>query len=493
MLNEKPIAEGGFEAQGLYKRGGRSFDCPPKCLEMLRNVRIQHGRIKTIPGYAKMSANAIAANQVHSMKWCSKHDPSDTNSLIVGCGAGLYGFNTGTNNFDQIRAPAGLTPNLYTDIEVFNGTVYFMDGTNNPYKWAFTGAASVMTGPAQKCRFMLIHEARMLASGAATNADRCYFSAFNNVELWDSLGFFPMPPDWTGRELTGMVHNTYGEAIFFTRDSISRLTGIAPNDWVAKLLPSNGVGCYAPRTVVETRRGIFFASRDGFYLTNGGSPQCVSRDIQDYWDSINQTYLINAHAVLLNDEIFLFVPDAASTTINKCYVLDLGTLHCVSGPNDLPFDSACVGETNATYTGKLIGGAAASNGFVYSQTGYAFDNGAIASDIRTGTIRFPDTAWVEQLTLHAPTNQGAYNVTARLYPDLSATPVSLGDVSLAQTAYREGDHDTESVARTVIVHPIHASMNQTCRYAQFGFYHSGVSEPIEMFGWQIYGRPAKMK
>jgi hypothetical protein len=82
--------------------------------------------------------------------------------------------------------------------------------------------------------------------------------------------------------------------IVFGATSTYRIDGNVDNFGRGSLLPrkiSDSVGCVGQLSIVQTNDGLFFASNDGFYFTDGYKVQKLSNDFQDTYNKLVSTSL----------------------------------------------------------------------------------------------------------------------------------------------------------------------------------------------------------
>lgn len=79
------------------------------------------------------------------------------------------------------------------------------------------------------------------------------------------------------------------------------------------------MGLVSHESIVEYDGYIFFASYDGFYATNGGTPQKISGHVQEIWNNITFANYAKIAAAQLNDFIYVHIGDITyPETVSNC-------------------------------------------------------------------------------------------------------------------------------------------------------------------------------
>ena len=135
-------------------------------------------------------------------------------------------------------------------------------------------------------KYIRQHKERVFLAGDANNKSNLYFSKISGVTSYPDIypvgNYLQISPD-DGDEITGIAKDPTGYLCVFKKNSIRKVfTDGAKSNWSVSE-PFANVGCWAPKTIVETPAGILFLSRSGWYIFNGQTAKLVSNS-----DRINE-------------------------------------------------------------------------------------------------------------------------------------------------------------------------------------------------------------
>lgn len=161
------------------------------------------------------------------------------------------------------------------------------------------------------------HLSRCYAIGHPTNRNHIYFSDYGRYTTWPSDKFIYISSqrgDWFVRILS------LGESLLmFRQNSIWQLSGTSFYQYQIREIVS-GVGLTAPRTLVRSNYGIFFAHKTGVYQF-GEHRQAISYPIKNSIDSLTST-MRESWAENINGELW-FSPPVNSPINSKTYIYSI--------------------------------------------------------------------------------------------------------------------------------------------------------------------------
>ena len=198
-----------------------------------------------------------------------------TVALLVGTGAGLYRYNGTT--WDAEHADSYTSPWQFAQ---FGDMVIGCQGAE-PVKYDIAaGTAALLGGTPPNGRFVTTVKDFVVISGVDSANSTVYWSAINNAEGWTvgtDQSDVQVIPD--GGEVTGIAGGEY--LLIFQRDQIWRgqYVGVPFIFQFDKI--SQGVGCIAPRSIVQVGRTVYFISQRGFMAFTDGEIQMIGANKVD--------------------------------------------------------------------------------------------------------------------------------------------------------------------------------------------------------------------
>lgn len=243
------------------------------------------------------------------------------------------------------------TAKTFTDAVSFGSPgsecAYLANGSDTVFK--FTGAAFSSPANQPKAKYLAIQspDNRLVAtgftagangpSGATVSESTVYFSDEGAPETWSTNNYVNLTPG-DGEKITGVTSwrnmvFVFKESKFFVFNGNS--VGADGNP-VFDFREVSGAGLVAPDAIAVTPNGVYFLSKDGIYVTNGGNPQRIleqemgpifapSGFSSNYFTSgaINQPEVGGAAAAFWKGRVYFAVPMGDSTTNNRIIVYDL--------------------------------------------------------------------------------------------------------------------------------------------------------------------------
>ncbi len=131
-----------------------------------------------------------------------------------------------------------------------------------------------------------VHHGRIW--GAQPSGNQIYASPSDNIFSFTAQDVnnrygVRIPSDTAGAFTALCSYNN--ELIAFKPDSLMVVAGTNPVNYNTYVI--SGIGCIAPKSVAVTPEGVLFLSYGGFYIYNGGVPQCISTKLNTlYTDAV---------------------------------------------------------------------------------------------------------------------------------------------------------------------------------------------------------------
>jgi len=231
-----------------------------------------------------------------------------------------------------------------------------------------------------KCQYIVTHHSRLFAANLSTNPSRLMFSNVDDETTWDAADYIDIDED-DGDEITGLASSA-GVLYIFKNNSVHALYGVSQNDFYRRKLVDN-VGCVAPKSIVSTEDGVFFASQSAYMLISDAGIQTVSNNIRPTYLS-----LVNKHNIASVDykqQVWIAVDPDADGNNTEVYVFDRLYGRWTRYTN---IAASCFAVSNAP--GEDIGlkfGSSASDGYIYTADTGTNDNGtAITLEYETAYL-----------------------------------------------------------------------------------------------------------
>ena len=232
--------------------------------------------------------------------------------------------------------------------------------------------------------------------------------------------------------------------IVFTEDKVYRIEGfideLGSGD-LQKNVVSDRVGCISFRSIVQTRQGIYFAARDGFYFTDGYSIRKISEQINETYKTLietsSQKSKLNAAYNTIEEKVFFSCMVGADNDIIYVYDEVFQSWTTMTGQTDfIPSTMASIKgifyrSDEEGYTYKFdstvdtdpvreVGVATTSWGeeaIIYKFKHIALNFG-----------EFDTNKWVNKITAQIKDDTGQH-IAVQCYDDDSTQPVSLKPIT----------------------------------------------------------------
>lgn len=317
---------------------------PRFAIDLLNVEFSSRGGILQRPGYGEFSS-AAAASRYDSLFPFYKSD--GTKRLLAGRDGAVDAL---ASDGDVEVSQTGLSaePHYFARFAAPGSElVYIGNGTDKIFKFdgsAFTAPGSMGTVPKGKFVAVQSPDNRLVnagfstttggPSGASTNPSTVWFSEEGDPETWDANNYVHLDPG-DGEEIMGIGKwGTY--LIVFKETKFFVFTGngeAADGSPEFNFRPELGVGCVAPKAIVNGRDGVYFLSRSGIYRTTGGPAELVTANIDPLFTlaslpsfysgvAINMGAIDVAAAGYWNERLYFAVPTGSSSTNNRLLVFD---------------------------------------------------------------------------------------------------------------------------------------------------------------------------
>lgn len=181
---------------------------------------------------------------------------------------------------------------------MFYNTLYVTNGSDNmQYTTDGTTWNSVSSAtPA----FISVFKNRLYgANWGGANRNRFMFSDLGDGTTLYSAG---NSVDTIEDAIVGM-HATYNYLYFFTYNTFWA--------WDESYLQKvDNVGTSGGRSIASGNGRLFFANRDGVWMSTGGKAQLISRPVQYWWDGIDEANITELNAAFYKNEYYLWIGDS---------------------------------------------------------------------------------------------------------------------------------------------------------------------------------------
>lgn len=389
------------------------------------------GRVKTIPGAARIMTTALGGGRVTGGAHYTKN--SGTN-YVVGCSPGRIQYKSGSAWTNLSTGMATGADVWYTSV-IFNDTLILANGTDNIKKWDGSSFGD-LGGTPSPGNYLSVHGDYILLSGIATNPGQVKYSDTSDQNTWP-VGNVLLPGIDDGQETVGQVR--YGDVSFlFKQRSVYILSGQSPADWKIEKSLSD-VGCVAPRTLVHTDLGVFFWSEGGPAIFNGYRSFLLTRRLRDLMADVDWTKtkrFCAGYYPTLRQVVVSYVSTSSSTGYpDKLLIIDFMRLQDIRWDEKLPFAIWPCTVANATHG---VTAMVSGEGYSTQQTdlfmgvnagricrwnvGTTFDGATITPRIRTKAYFDQDpTMDVKGRFLAVFVKPNAGNLVVRYSTNLDAT------------------------------------------------------------------------
>jgi hypothetical protein len=186
--------------------------------------------------------------------------------------------------WDAIQAPQ--------TIDTVRGPLFMLNGVDTPLSWDGSGNVDTWTAPTSGSvpngKYIAYHNNRVWVAGVAANPSKLYGSGLGNPGDWASPSGVTtdFDPD-DGEPITGL--GTIGPYLLVFKPSKTYV--VFNTDTAGYRRISDGVGCVANKSIVETDQGTFFLSTDqGIMTTDGSSVSPISTKVDSLLSDANSEH-----------------------------------------------------------------------------------------------------------------------------------------------------------------------------------------------------------
>jgi hypothetical protein len=330
---------------GLNLRDKADVVRDDQAIDLLNVEFTEVGAIRQRDGYVELTSSALT-NRVDSLAPFYKAD--GTKQLLAGCGTRLEALNTsgavvssltgktsGPWVFQRFAAPGSEYAYAANGVD----TVVRWDGTNwtAPANMPKAGSLTALTG-AKSNRLVATCYGTGTTSGpaaSASNPSRVHFSDPGLPETWTINNYIDLEPGDGEQNMAAVSWHdrvfVFKETKFFVfGDESERADGTPQFNYYAV---DTGVGLAAKQAITIGRDGIYFMSRQGVYVTNGGPPVPVSDIIEPFFvgnpevyflsSTLNQAQIGLTRLTWHKERLYLAVPTGTATACDRVLVHDL--------------------------------------------------------------------------------------------------------------------------------------------------------------------------
>lgn len=329
---------GGLDTQSSADRVARTR------LRNAQNARLNKwGAIEKIAGSQRLHTDQIASNTGSTQAMIQWVPDSGTPQVVAIQNGKLYFMNEGSTTFTEVTPTTAFnTSNPVRMVPYKNAGssyLYIIDGQSRLLYW-WDGTSTIGEGtnvlPSTEANPVCLglYKDRMFAGDGSglgwsdVNDPQTAWTGHAFVETFDGEDLIALKPA--------------GDSfLMFKNDSISRYTGVTPEE-VAIATLTSGVsadhGCIAPLTVCHFEGGVFFLSDDGPYIANQAGIKEIGALLLDQWASLDQDNRANAVAVDLRrrKEIWLLAPSNGSAQNDTGWIWNY-RLDAWTGPISLSY------------------------------------------------------------------------------------------------------------------------------------------------------------
>ncbi|UTI65604.1 hypothetical protein NBH00_05185 [Paraconexibacter antarcticus] len=239
----------------------------------------------------------------------------------------ITGTSTPTANlpWSAVQAPSTLAG---------QGPLYLANGVDPPQTWTGSGNLAAWTANATSNlpngKYMVYTNDRVWvagmssytpfgASAVADPGSTLAFSGIANPRDFPAINVATFDAN-DGDQITGL--GTYGPYLLvFKRRKVFLVFDL---DTGAHRRISDGTGCIAPRSIVETPQGTMFLALDrGVYRTKGDGVELMSDIIRPSLDAIPSALRANACAAFHNNHYYLSTSETSTSVSDVTYDFDL--------------------------------------------------------------------------------------------------------------------------------------------------------------------------
>lgn len=269
-------------AGGLNLVDGSDVIGLDQAADLLNVVFLPQGGMKQRDGYQRFTS-AELTNRVDSL--AAYYTAAGGRQLIAGDGARLDALNTSGTSTANVAT--GASPHYFTRFGApGNEHMYIANGTDTVRRYdgaAFSTPAYTGTTPTGKYLAVSSVDNRLVCARTSANPDRVLFSDPGVPTTFGVNNYVDLHPG-SGEAITGML--AWREFIFVFKETeffVFYGTSVSSTGTpVFNYRPVSGVaGSVGP--VCSSPEGVYFMDRRGVWLTTGGEPKLISRQLDPLW------------------------------------------------------------------------------------------------------------------------------------------------------------------------------------------------------------------
>lgn len=252
------------------------------------------GSVSKAKQYAQHSSNAGST----SIQGIFPFESADeTNRLFMASNGTIYEDVTGT----WTSRKTGLSATASFDYAMFYDKIYVSNGTDSVY---YSSNGTTWTAVAITPKFCETYKNRMYyANYGGSNANRFTYSdlgdgTFSGGVALTSPSIGNFVDEITGR-ITGL-HAAFNSLYIFTDKTF--------HAWdESYLVKVDNVGCTSNRSIASGNGRLFFANKQGVWMSTGGKARFTSRPVQYWWDGISASNYSLLNSAFWNNEYYLWI------------------------------------------------------------------------------------------------------------------------------------------------------------------------------------------
>mgnify|MGYP001579045130 CR=1 FL=1 len=228
------------------------------------------------------------------------NNSGDTNATLYYNASGTWTVITGATSF---TASAKFRFATFTDLVFIVNSKFDEPKTWDGDSAATLGTTQLSSAPAGQ--FISVFKSRVYIASTSTRPDRVFFSSIisstGNI-TWTSTDYLDVNPS-DGQNITGLANNGTLLLIFKDRAMYRWNGGATDPDLVVD------VGCSSQESIANRNGKTYFFNPYGIYVTTGGFPQLISKEIQRWVDAIAGTYYSSVAGACDDDHYYCSIGD----------------------------------------------------------------------------------------------------------------------------------------------------------------------------------------
>ena len=286
MYAPQPLVDFG---DGLNLKSKADAVGPGEAIDLMNVIFTDRGAVQQRAGYNDLNGTELT-NRPLSLE--AFYTASGTKQVLAGCDTRLEALSTAGA---VVASATGKTTAGIHDFCRFGQPnseyAYVGNGIDILSRWDGATWTTVASSPKAGALCVTPTSNRMVATRyttttggpAATTSSpsHVYFSGAGTPEVWGATDYVQLTPG-DGEKIQACI--AWREYVFVFKESkFFVFTGEGTTSTGAAVfnyrIVDTGVGLVAPRAVSATENGVYFASRNGVYITTGGEPAKLSSPI----------------------------------------------------------------------------------------------------------------------------------------------------------------------------------------------------------------------